>query len=45
MIDGPISDSAALDPGFNRQDHLGYFWWLIEDRYALRFLVDADHDD
>ena len=88
VIDGPISDSAALEPvapGFNRQDHLGYFWWLVEDRprsltrhdgftggfgssliidreaeqasivlvnvgrepgrYALRFLVDADHDD
>ena len=30
VIDGPISDSAALEPvapGFNRQDHLGYFWW------------------
>ncbi len=35
VIDGPLTDSAALEPvapGFNLQDHLGYFWWLVEDR-------------
>jgi CubicO group peptidase (beta-lactamase class C family) len=35
VIDGPLSDSAALEPaapGFNAQDRLGYFWWLVDER-------------
>jgi CubicO group peptidase (beta-lactamase class C family) len=35
VIDGPLSDSMALEPGapgFNAREQFGYFWWLIEDR-------------
>lgn len=34
VIDGPLSDSAALEPiaaGYHRADQIGYLWWVSED--------------
>ncbi|MFC9558339.1 serine hydrolase domain-containing protein [Agromyces sp. NPDC056965] len=35
VLDGPLSDSAALEPvapGYDRFEHIGYFWWISAER-------------